>query len=185
MPSLFTKLRRKIFRRSRPRNRPGPQPYSEQVDYPDDPSPNTESPASSDSQFHQQFPTRPESRDLLPRRSPQPPSEKYGLFQLSDSIEDNQAEDLQLPDIIAVHGINGSAFETWTHENGTMWLKDLLPKQLPGWRVYTFGYPAEIAFTRADGSIDEFASTLLAEVNLIRDSKVNMALSSPAPRAGN
>jgi hypothetical protein len=79
-----------------------------------------------------------------------------------------------LPDIVAVHGLDGDAYKTWTHENGCMWLKDLLSKQFPRWRVYTFGYPADVAFTRADGNLDDFARTLLAELKAVRKSKVRI-----------
>lgn len=184
MPSLFTKFGRKLFRRSRSRQRLDPQPDSEPVVNLYQPRPEIQADPELPARFLDPRP-RPESHNLPHSLGPQPPAEKYGLFQLSDSSQDNQAANPQLPDIIAVHGINGSAFKTWTHENGTMWLKDLLPKQLPGWRVYTFGYPAEAAFTRADGGINEFASTLLAEIKLTRDSKVNIPLSYLAPRAGN
>ncbi|KAK0709354.1 hypothetical protein B0T26DRAFT_623891, partial [Lasiosphaeria miniovina] len=47
-------------------------------------------------------------------------------------------------DIIDIHGLNGHPFNTWTHENGTLWLRDLLPGHLPGCRVYTYGYPSDV-----------------------------------------
>ncbi|KAJ5109956.1 hypothetical protein N7532_002601 [Penicillium argentinense] len=44
-----------------------------------------------------------------------------------------------LYDLVAVHDLNGTGFETWTHkQNGMMWLKDLLPKELPNVRIMTY-----------------------------------------------
>ncbi|KAI3318521.1 hypothetical protein HD806DRAFT_540135 [Xylariaceae sp. AK1471] len=45
-------------------------------------------------------------------------------------------------DIVAVHGLNGHREKTWTAANGVHWLRDLLPKDLPGIRVLTWGYDA-------------------------------------------
>lgn len=42
--------------------------------------------------------------------------------------------------IIAIHGLNGHRENTWTAENCTLWLKDLLPKRLPAARIITYGY---------------------------------------------
>jgi hypothetical protein len=64
-------------------------------------------------------------------------------------------------DIVAIHGITGDAFKTWTHENGTNWLRDFLPNAFPGARVFSFGYPAEVFWSRSDGDIDSFARSLL------------------------
>jgi hypothetical protein len=64
-------------------------------------------------------------------------------------------------DIVAIHGITGDAFSTWTHKNGTNWLRDFLPNAFPGARIFTFGYPAEVFWSRSDGDIDSFARSLL------------------------
>lgn len=63
-------------------------------------------------------------------------------------------------DIVAVHGLNGDAYETWMHENGSFWLRDFLPGNYPGPRIFTFGYPSEI-FTRSTGKLPDFARSLL------------------------
>ena len=42
--------------------------------------------------------------------------------------------------IVAVHGLDGHREFTWTAENGVLWLKTLLPEDIPKARVYTYGY---------------------------------------------
>jgi hypothetical protein len=80
-------------------------------------------------------------------------------------------------DIVAIHGITGDAFGTWTHENGTNWLRDYLPKEFPGARIFTYGYPAEVLCSRSDGNIDSFARALLNDLRIVRrELKVDMPL---------
>ena len=57
----------------------------------------------------------------------------FGLWPLAKdwSVPSGQYE----VDIIAIHGLNGHRLKTWTHDNGTLWLRDLLPKTLPGCRA--------------------------------------------------
>ena len=71
-------------------------------------------------------------------------------------------------DIVVLHGLNGDAYDTWTHQNGKLWLRDFLAQQLPGARVFTFGYPSEVAFTLATGQLGDFARSLLGELNYVR-----------------
>ncbi|OAP53696.1 hypothetical protein AYL99_12136 [Fonsecaea erecta] len=50
-------------------------------------------------------------------------------------------------DIVAVHGLGGDTFATWTHpESKKFWLRDFLPQQIPDARIMTFGYNADAAF---------------------------------------
>ncbi len=75
--------------------------------------------------------------------------DKYGLFLLnpqtshSDGVE---AEETYLLDIVAVHGITRDAYDTWTHENGKFWLRDFVPEDFPGARVFSFGYALFVTF---------------------------------------
>lgn len=91
-------------------------------------------------------------------------TEKYGLFPLHppiltpSDVEDGETNSL---DIVAVHGITGDAYATWTHDNGNFWLRDLVPKDLPGVRVFSYGYPAEVFCTFNAGNLDTYARSLL------------------------
>jgi len=66
-------------------------------------------------------------------------------------------------DIVAVHGLGGDSFSTWTHSNGTIWLKSLLSKDIPSARIMTYGYDVgkftkartERSFTFAEGLLTE------------------------------
>jgi hypothetical protein len=107
----------------------------------------------------------------LPPPSPAPATEdaddrteKHGLFRLGTlSTTNDNGEDVvtNAVDIVAVHGIMGSAYGTWTDRNGNMWLRDLIPKDFPGARVFTYGYPAEVFFTLGTGDLEEFSRGLL------------------------
>ncbi|KAJ5964901.1 uncharacterized protein N7479_004777 [Penicillium vulpinum] len=46
--------------------------------------------------------------------------------------------------IVFVHGLTGNREKTWTHENGTLWPRDLLSKDLSTARIMTFGYDIDI-----------------------------------------
>lgn len=46
-------------------------------------------------------------------------------------------------DIVAVHGLDGHREETWTTEDGILWLCDLLPSDLPNARILMYEYDAD------------------------------------------
>ncbi|KAG8798296.1 hypothetical protein FRC16_007515 [Serendipita sp. 398] len=45
--------------------------------------------------------------------------------------------------IIAIHGLDGHREQSWTAEDGTMWLRDLLPNDFPNARILSYGYDAD------------------------------------------
>ncbi|KAK4189455.1 hypothetical protein QBC35DRAFT_141477 [Podospora australis] len=70
-------------------------------------------------------------------------------------------------DIIAVHGLNGHAFRTWTEpKTGTFWLKDLLPTDIPGAKIMTFGYNASLVFGNTIASLEDHALMLLNDIRV-------------------
>ena len=71
-------------------------------------------------------------------------------------------------DVIAIHGLGGSAYKTWTHENGVLWLRDFAPNEFPGARIYTFGYDSGFAFSKGTGTMRDFAKSLLEAIKLER-----------------
>jgi hypothetical protein len=54
--------------------------------------------------------------------------------------------------IVAIHGLDGHRERTWTDNNGTLWLRDLLPDEVPNARIFTYGYDAR---TQARGPISQ------------------------------
>jgi len=103
-----------------------------------------------------------------------PPSEApivlTGLIPLNSNtpIPDTYSEGTFPVDIIAVHGLNGGAYSTWTHpQNGMMWLRDLLPQELPGARVYSFGYASKV-FSLDTSGFEDFARELLEGIRAQR-----------------
>lgn len=99
---------------------------------------------------------------------PAPPSathvskEKIGLFELSY----NEGE--TAIDVVAVHGLQGDAYKTWEHENGSLWLRDFLPSDIPNARIMTFGYDSTVAFGRSVTKIEDTALELLNHLSAKR-----------------
>lgn len=57
------------------------------------------------------------------------------------------AEDAVHPlgvDVVAVPGLAGNVQQSWTHPDGTFWLRDLLPQSINGIRVYCYAYSLDI-----------------------------------------
>jgi hypothetical protein len=90
------------------------------------------------------------------------PPDKNGLILL------NEDTGLQAPkynvDIVAVHGLGGDAYSTWTHDNGTLWLRDSLLMDLPSAQVFTYGYDSTFVFSRGTSTLRDFARALLEDV---------------------
>lgn len=79
--------------------------------------------------------------------------------------------------VVAVHGLNGDPFRTWTTEGSEkMWLKDLnlLPSNLKNSRILTYGYNANVTAMFGKTSSDrilQHAHTLVAQ--LVADREVS------------
>ncbi|KAJ9607048.1 hypothetical protein H2200_008120 [Cladophialophora chaetospira] len=68
-------------------------------------------------------------------------------------------------DIVAVHGLGGDAFATWTHpKSKKFWLRDFLPQQIADARIMTFGYNAHAAFGQSTAEILDHAKSLLTSL---------------------
>ena len=76
---------------------------------------------------------------------------------------------------MAVHGLYGDAYKTWTAEKSQKsWLSDphLLPERLPNARILTWGYNADVTALLGDTSSDrilQHAQTLIAHLQADRE----------------
>ncbi|PNP85063.1 hypothetical protein FNYG_01588 [Fusarium nygamai] len=73
-------------------------------------------------------------------------------------------------DICAVHGQGGNAMDTWTADNGQMWLRDLLPEheKFKNSRIMTFGYDSDVTDRSTVMELENWAETLLRSLNEVR-----------------
>jgi len=71
-----------------------------------------------------------------------------------------------------VHGLNGHREKSWTDsESKVLWLRDLLPLQLPNARVLTFGYDADtlkLSPSVSQFSLNDHAVSLVDELLRVR-----------------
>ncbi|KAF2872260.1 hypothetical protein BDV95DRAFT_379284 [Massariosphaeria phaeospora] len=139
-------------------------------------------PDASQSQLHPSNALQPQSPPPRPvAHSSKSPSRKkgYGLELLYDGTD---CQDGMGVDIVAIHGLNGNAYTTWKSKNGILWLRDLLPQDLPGARIYTYGYPAEVLFSKSVGDIIDFSRRFLSELKgqLMASSQNNVGWTEPS-----
>jgi hypothetical protein len=76
-----------------------------------------------------------------------------------------------LNSIVAVHGLKGDAFRTWTASNDVLWLRDLLPEEVPKARILTYGYdsdPGTVFQSASTNMVHHHASTLVSELHYFR-----------------
>ncbi|CZR66003.1 uncharacterized protein PAC_15903 [Phialocephala subalpina] len=64
-------------------------------------------------------------------------------------------------DIVAIHGLMGNLRTTWESDDGVLWLRDLLPKDLPRARVFSYGYNAEVFNTLGTARWNAYAREML------------------------
>lgn len=97
----------------------------------------------------------------LVNRSPADQDAVYGL-QPQAPVGDN-------PDayIIAIHGLVGNSLETWTHKDGTLWLRDTLPSKLPNVKILSYGYQHDI-FKESHNALVDVARNLLEQLKIAR-----------------
>ncbi|KAH9878168.1 hypothetical protein J1614_003385, partial [Plenodomus biglobosus] len=73
-------------------------------------------------------------------------------------------------DIVACSGLAAGAFIGWQHESGTMWLRDLLPVDLPGCRIFIWGKRSQLHRSQSHVGIHHYRDSLLDDLGKIRQS---------------
>jgi hypothetical protein len=97
--------------------------------------------------------------------------EELGMFILVDKEQNEEG----CVDIIALHGLNGHYWNTWTATSKSgkkyNWLADLSAK-IPDARVMSYGYNSAVQLSKSTASIGDFADSLLEELVSWRRSSV-------------
>ena len=96
---------------------------------------------------------------------------REGLIDLNPGFEEHakSAKKPQAVDIIAVPELDGDPLKSWAHEGaGSVWLRDTLPEDLPGARVFSFGYPADLLSGTSRATLRDIAAALLAALEAKR-----------------
>lgn len=128
-------------------------------------------------------PRPPPQQEQEQRQQQQQQQKQYGLFEFeTGNVQPQPSGPERFPvDIIAVHGLGGHAYKTWTHRaTGKLWLRDFLPGLLPGCRVYTFGYPSKLKDVDMCADVQDFGRNLLGSLrDHIEDSSHVCASSVP------
>ena len=100
---------------------------------------------------------------------------ELGLHRLNEPQSSPKDEVRYSADIVFVHGLGGHWRETWTHDNNTFWPQDLLPNDVPGAHIFSYGYPSNFYANRSVAGIRDFAQHLLTDVKMIRKERVSSA----------
>jgi hypothetical protein len=70
---------------------------------------------------------------------------------------------------VFVHGLNGGAISTWKSKSeNVLWPKDLLPKDFPAARIYSFGYKVNAWADSQPPVFDAIAQDLLSSLAAAR-----------------
>ncbi|KAH7024721.1 ankyrin repeat-containing domain protein [Microdochium trichocladiopsis] len=87
--------------------------------------------------------------------------EPHGLFVLHESGQGRQSCKI---DIVALHGLGGDAFRTWSDSAGHLWLRDSLPKLIPESRIMSYGYDSAAVFSNSQLTLEGFPLGLLSSL---------------------
>ncbi|KAF2177519.1 hypothetical protein K469DRAFT_357075 [Zopfia rhizophila CBS 207.26] len=95
---------------------------------------------------------------------------KHGIHTLYP-LENRNPDNITV-DIVAVHGLMGDAFRTWTSsDTKKLWLRDFLPETISSARILTFAYDAGV-FSRSVLAIKDCAQNLLSALQSVRRKEV-------------
>ncbi|KAH8707569.1 hypothetical protein GQ44DRAFT_830899 [Phaeosphaeriaceae sp. PMI808] len=74
-------------------------------------------------------------------------------------------------DIVACTGLAAGAFIGWQHASGKMWLRDFLPDDLPGSRIFIWGKRSQLHQSQSHISITHYRDSLLEDLDKIRQTR--------------
>ena len=89
---------------------------------------------------------------------------RHGFKELPLLPEEPISDNTYEVSVVAVHGLGGDLYRTWAtgdSQRQILWLSQLLPNELPGARIFSFGYESAPTFSRSVTGINDSATTLL------------------------
>ncbi|KAF8518819.1 hypothetical protein BU17DRAFT_90595 [Hysterangium stoloniferum] len=72
-------------------------------------------------------------------------------------------------DIVAIHGFDGHREESWTADNGKLWLRDFLQHTIPAARILSYGYDAYTNSSLSEHTLHGHAQDFLAKISMSRE----------------
>ena len=106
------------------------------------------------------------------KHSGQPGSEPHAKLAIKVFHESAAPPDLQI-DIVFIHGLTGSSYNTWCDpESGVHWPRDLLKTDIPEARIICWGYDADVTSFWGHASknrLSEHAQNLLGDLARLRE----------------
>ncbi|KAJ0414211.1 hypothetical protein BJY00DRAFT_319044 [Aspergillus carlsbadensis] len=97
------------------------------------------------------------------------PAQSAGLVCLTKALKPEKHVEAKAIDIVAVHGLSAEpGVNIWQAVDGTLWLRDLIPKDIKGARVFAFHYNAQPLYAGQQDSLESTASTLLSAIAAAR-----------------
>lgn len=70
--------------------------------------------------------------------------------------------------IIAMSGLAGRPFGSWQCDDGSMWLRDYLPNDVPNARVFIYGYKSTLVKFKTHSTITTYSDDFLDRLERIR-----------------
>src|SRR5439155_14466195 len=82
-----------------------------------------------------------------------------------------------LADIVAVTGLAGHAFGSWSSSPRQMWVRDFLPQDIPDIAIYTYGYESRLQHASSRSIISDHARRFVDKLAYLRSTNTG----SPRP----
>lgn len=79
--------------------------------------------------------------------------------------------------VVAVTGLAGHAFGSWSIDHQQMWIRDFLPRDIPNIRVMTYGYNSQLTEFKSRQDFDQHAEDFAAGLEALWESTYVCTLS--------
>ncbi|KXH61052.1 cytidylyltransferase [Colletotrichum nymphaeae SA-01] len=83
----------------------------------------------------------------------------HGLTTFNDLPDEDDGVD-----IIALTGLGGKAFASWQCYDGSMWLRDHIPWDVPKSRISIYGYPSDVGNSDSVATLSEMTETFVLDL---------------------